>query len=298
MRLDRTVTLALSAGPFRRVISGGGRAHLPVLMYHSISTDEERTPVYFRTVTHPTVFARQMELLKREGYVGVTLSQGLEWLRSPAADGPKPVAITFDDGFRDFQEAAVPVLTRHRFKATIYLATGFVHDDRRRLMNRDCLSWREVASLHASGFEFGSHTITHPRLVELGWQEIRSELVESKAAIEEHLQSRVTAFAYPYAFPQERTDFVRRFNDMLREAGYQTCVTTKIGRAGTGDDWLRLPRLPVNSCDDDNLLRAKLEGHYDWLATAQSLIRKAKRFSARMIGGGAPGAVTPSQPSR
>lgn len=279
MRLDRTVTLALSKIPPSWRVPGSHRARLPILMYHSISEEPESTPAYYQTVTNPSRFAAQMQVLKDAGYVGVTMAEGLRWLQTAPGDGPRPVAITFDDGFRDFFLSAVPALRRHGFRATMYLATGFVQDRRQQFMNRDCLTWDEVTGLYSEGFEFGSHTVTHRRLVDLQWQEIRSELVESKMAIERHLKTDVTAFAYPYAFPQERTGFVRRFAAMLTETGYRSCVTTKIGRARPGDDRLSLRRLPVNSCDDDRLLLAKLEGAYDWLAIAQAAVRKAKQFA-------------------
>lgn len=292
MRLDRTVTLALAKVPQRWLHAGGRGARLPILMYHSISEEPESTAAYYQTVTHPARFAGQMQALQDAGYLGVTLTEGLRWLRGERSHGPQPVAITFDDGFRDFYEAAAPVLREQGFRATMYLATGFVDDRRRKFKNHDCLTWGEVAELHSDGFEFGSHTVTHPRLVDLGWDEICSQLTESKMAIEGRLKSPVTAFAYPYAFPQERTEFVRRFSDMLKETGYQSSVTTKIGRVKPGDDWLSLRRLPVNSCDDDRLLKAKLEGAYDWLAAAQSLVRQSKQFSGIAAGRRASGPIS------
>jgi hypothetical protein len=55
-------------------------------------------------------------------------------------------------------------------------------------------------------------------------------------------------------------------------------VTTELGRVKIGDDPYRLKRLPVNSLDDEALLRAKLEGGYDWLGWPQYLIKKVKKW--------------------
>ena len=247
-------------------------------MYHSVSTERERTAPYYWTVTEPAIFAAHMEFLAKNGCSGVTLSEGLKLLQSSASvnGGARPVAITFDDGLSDFCSTAVPILRRHGFRATMYLPTGFIADKRRRFNNRECLTWGEIADLHATGFEFGSHTVSHPTLVNLDWPEIRAELRESKAAIEARLQSPVTAFAYPYAFPQHRTSFVERFTDLLMQTGYLTCVTTMIGRVRARDGLLSLKRLPINSGDDEKLFCAKLDGRYDWLATAQTIFKRLK----------------------
>jgi peptidoglycan/xylan/chitin deacetylase (PgdA/CDA1 family) len=248
-------------------------------MYHSISPTHEDVSPYYRTATHPAVFAEQMRLLANEGYTGVTLSQGLAALRSPDCypDARHRVAITFDDGYQDFLIAAVPILERHGFRATMYLPTGFIGHERRQFKGRDCLTWDEALKLHDRGFEIGSHTVTHPRLVDLPDDEIRTELVLSKRTIEEHLNAEVTSFAYPYAFPQQKRRFAARFANLLTAAGYQSAVTTVIGRVTVQDDALCLKRLPVNSSDDSELLRAKLKGFYTWMAGPQLAAKQLRR---------------------
>ena len=253
---------------------------LPVLMYHSISDDPERdVSAYYQTTTRPDVFAGQMARLKAEGFRGVNLSTGLAWLNSSGPDSEaRLAAITFDDGFRNFFTAAFPALQREGFAATVYLPTAFIggQETRRSFKGRECLTWNEVRQLSLAGMEFGSHTVNHPVLVDLSWDQVEIELSDSKTEIEQQLGGPVTGFAYPYAFPQGRKDFARRFCDLVAAAGYRNCVTTQIGRVKPGDDPYRLKRLPVNSLDDAALLRAKLEGAYDWLAKSQTTVKRIK----------------------
>src|SRR5262245_17341064 len=122
MRLDRAVTL-LAFRALGSFVSRWATVRLPVLMYHSVSPSGEHAQPYYQTSTHPQTFAEQMQVLEAAGYTGVTLSEGLQQIRFPSLyrESRHPVALTFDDGYRDFLTAAVPVLKRHSFKATMYL---------------------------------------------------------------------------------------------------------------------------------------------------------------------------------
>ncbi len=275
MRFDRALTLL----PFRKTGAPAGE-QLPVLMYHSVSEDPESgVGPYYRVATSPQRFAEQMQWLGELGYRGVALEDALD---RPAAkgggNGERLAAITFDDGFRDFHTAAWPVLQRHRFTATMYLPTAFVSAQRKSFRDRECLTWDEVRKLNQEGARFGSHTVNHPKLYELSWPAIETELTRSRAEIEQELGQRISSFAYPFAFPQEDRDFVERFEDALRKAGYDSCATTVIGRARPVTDTFLMKRLPINSCDDRALFAAKLAGGYDWMGGPQAMVRRVKSW--------------------
>ena len=277
MRLDRLITLGIVHPLLKLRLSTQPR--LPILMYHSISADPESgRSAYYKVCTAPARFAEQMSWLAGNGYEGVTLGAGLARLNATqSGSGPKPVAITFDDGFRDFYTDAFPILQQHGFHATMYLPTASIGEEPRLFQSRDCMSWNEVAELNSAGIEFGSHTVTHPKLVECGWPQIEDELRVSKSTIEKRIGSEVKAFAYPYAFPQARKDFVLRFQETLARTGYESCVTTEVGREKAGGNALALKRLPINDADDAPLLRAKIEGAYDWLSIPQAGAKAARQ---------------------
>lgn len=272
-RLDRLLTLHF----FQPGGGGGAKAGLPILMYHSISDDPENdVSPYYRTATSPELFAAHLACLRAEGYEVLGLQAGLEKFRRGNSPAAKLAVITFDDGYRDFYTAALPVLRQHHFGATVFLPTAFIGQERRSFKGRECMTWDEVREAQLVGVEFGSHTINHPKLYELDLPRLRAELQESKTTMEKELGRPVRSFAYPFAFPSADRAFVKVFVATLKETGYACNVTTKIGLAGKNDDPFTLKRLPINSADDEALFRAKLAGAYNWLAWPQETFKTIK----------------------
>jgi len=241
---------------------------------------------YFRTVTSPRSFAAQMKSLKDRCLRGITLGEALRHLRHPAAS-PEALAdkvvITFDDGFQDFLSEAFPVLDRSGFTATVFLASDFLGKDF--VNGRPCLTAAQVRGLASHGIEFGSHSASHRRLVELDTDDLRTELRGSRQVIEDVLCGQVDLFSYPYRFPEENASFTSQLRDLLQQSGYSSGVTTAIGTASPADDCLFLPRLPVNDCDDERLLLAKVDGQYDWMRTGQLLRKRYRALTSRWRNG-------------
>ncbi|MGB7769554.1 MAG: polysaccharide deacetylase family protein [Verrucomicrobiia bacterium] len=283
MRLDR----ALSLYAFRPLVGMNAvsrKRALPILMYHSISDDvEPECSPYYKTATSPARFAQHLRWLNDEGFRSVDLEEGVRLAQQGGLEREKRVLITFDDGFRDFYDSALPVLKSHNHTATVFLPTAFIGPGRQSFKGRECLTWKEVRELRIQGIQFGSHTARHPVLYGNSWVEIQNELSSSKKKLEQELGGTVTSFAYPYAFPQQDRRFTVAFKKLLQEQGYRHCVTTMIGRVRAGDDLFSLKRLPVNNCDDKPLLLAKLNGAYDWLAYPQSWFKSVRHRLGRAL---------------
>ena len=280
IRIDRWLAVRLAA-PWER-LKPENDSLLPVLMYHSISTDAEQgVGPYYRIVTSPARFRAQIEILRQGNYrTCSTIESGLT-ITGSTPQAARPVLITFDDGYADFYRNAYPAVSEQGFTATMYLPTAYIGDQRRSFNGRECMTWSEVRELSACGVEFGSHTVTHPKLHQLPRASILDELSRSKQEIEDQTGTLVNSFAYPYAFPQADAEFVQRFRDMVAATGYRTCVTTAIGRASRRLDLLSIKRLPINEDDDAALFLAKLDGGYDWMAGLQRTLKIAKRLTDR-----------------
>jgi peptidoglycan/xylan/chitin deacetylase (PgdA/CDA1 family) len=273
-RLDRIASLYLF-GPRRR--SGGA---IPILMYHSVSEEEEtdRHP-YYRVQTTPEMFTQQMVHLRRGGHKVVDLNSAARLLAEGDRAATNLVAITFDDGCQDFSTTAFPLLQRFGFTATVFLPTAFIGSSSLTFRGRNCMTWMDVRELYRHGISFGSHSVTHRELVALPKADVMRELLESKITIEQEIGAPVDSFAYPYAFPQEDRKFCDFLREGLQECGYTQAVCTKIGTATKDSDRFSLPRIPVNSDDDPAFFQSKLDGGYDWLRRVQAGVRRLKSYS-------------------
>lgn len=115
------------------------------------------------------------------------------------------------------------------------------------------LTWAQIMEMRASGLvSFGSHTLTHPILSRVTSKQAKSEITGSKRILEEKLGYPVTLFAYPNG---REHDFTQETVEILKEAGYETAVTTigisnnrhsdlfRLGRHGLMDDPLCISAL-------------------------------------------------------
>ncbi|MEO1766694.1 polysaccharide deacetylase family protein [Thiobacter aerophilum] len=237
--------------PISRWLHARQVTHPPViLMYHAV-TAGRGTPSWPWAVSLAR-FRAQLDFLQDAGYDTPTVS---ELLREAPQASPRIAVITFDDGYVD-NLAAWEELNRRGMKATWYVTTGYLNQahpwqtdarPRSRL-----LSPAELRAMAESGMEIGSHTITHPRLPELGDEDLRRELMDSKSRLEDLLGRQVPSFAYPYGKWDERCEAA------VKAAGYASACHTRTGWALRDGNPYRLRRLTVFNKDSTSVLARKL----------------------------------------
>lgn len=182
------------------------RAVVPILCYHSIGVGREGPTARFTVRTEQ--FSDQMEWLVQNGYTGLTVPEYAEHIRQRRPLPPKPVVITFDDGYRDFATAAYPILNRLRLPVTLYVPTALVGCGANAGPEPgwpEMLNWPDVADLSRDGVVIGSHAHTHRELDVMRMRDVRRELRLSKLMLEDHIQAHVATFAYPYGYNSART---------------------------------------------------------------------------------------------
>lgn len=250
---------------------------LPVLLYHHVGPQQPGT---HRSLTvSPAKFERQIRWLARRGFRGICPADWQQW-RSTGAGLPKrPVLITFDDGYADLAQHALPVLRRYGFGAAVFVVTGQLGgtnawDEARGSGTHRLMSAEEIREWAAQGIEFGAHTRTHADLTTLSAPEIEQEVAGSRHDLEQVLGRRVTSFAYPYGFFTDGVvDCVREAFDLAlgirpRERGINHLLT----------DPHRLQRTMVQPDDTVLDLACRVTLGFSPMATLRARVRLRTRL--------------------
>ncbi len=239
-----------------------------ILMYHSIAEAEGPTSI------SPDVFAAQMAAIEEASVPVVTMDDLLEARNGGRALPGYSIIITFDDGFRDFLQAAYPVLEKHGVSAMVYLPTDAIgrceswagaYEPPRQLM-----SWHEIQWLSQQGIHFGSHTVSHANLTSLSPEALEAELSLSRAEIEDRLSRRIVHFAPPYgmAGKEVRAAISRH---------YESSVGTRLGSVRAKADLFDLPRLEMFYYTDIARWRSHLQGRGQAYLHARRMLRRVRQ---------------------
>lgn len=203
-----------------------------ILTYHSI--DDSGSPIS----VPPGVFRDQMRWLAASPVQVVPLAQLIDL--DPEADA---LALTFDDGFVNFAEAAWPPMREYALPVTLFVPTARVGIDNAwgdrphpGIPTLPLLGWDRLGRLAEEGLALGSHTNTHCDLRTLGDDELEQELGTAAEQIRSYTGIAPPSFCYPYGAHDDRT---------VRAVGkHHSCACTTEMRALTvGEPPLRLPRL-------------------------------------------------------
>jgi peptidoglycan/xylan/chitin deacetylase (PgdA/CDA1 family) len=215
---------------------------LPILTYHNIANAPREVRRWRSLYVSQGAFARQMWLLKRFGYTGLSMSAAMPYLQGERTG--RIAVITLDDGYADNLDSALPVLQRYGFTATCYVVSGSVGrynqwDAERLGVRKPLMSVEQLRCWQRGGMEVGAHTRSHPRLTQCDETQLHDEIHGSKATLEDHVDAPVTQFCYPFGDADDRVAGV------VREAGFLAATTTRRGRATAGMDLWQLPRVQI-----------------------------------------------------
>lgn len=236
-----------------------------VLTYHSISNGSP--PLCIDAAR----FANQLDFLLEAGWAPIALSACVAEIEKGdgAATSALPrFAVTFDDGYRDFAEQALPVLEARGVPATLF---SVATDERARLAGgiegAALLAREELRELAQEGVEIAGHGIDHVDLTRLGDADIEREVRDGRARLSDWIGRDVEHFAYPFGAWNAR---VR--SAVARE--YRAAFTTQLGAVPTSADAHAIPRVDAFYLDDAGL-RGAISAHKgeSWLRARRWLRR-------------------------
>jgi peptidoglycan/xylan/chitin deacetylase (PgdA/CDA1 family) len=252
--LKAAATRTRSAVWFLRTQGRPEGVGLRILFYHRVSDDHDELAV------SPRNFRRQMDYLASQSYQVVDVLGAVELL-DRGAESAKTLGLSFDDGYLDVAEQALPILQERGFHATVFVATavagGWAKFDWYR-RQPSVLGWDEIIELDGEGtLRFEAHSLTHPNLLALRNEAAREEIVGSKAALEARLGRPSEVFAYPSGL------FGLRERDLVEAAGFRAAVTCEPGLNTRGTDRFSLRRCQVDARDSLLDFLAKVGGGHD-----------------------------------
>jgi len=268
LRKGRIIKLLISMGCFAgdaiwrlllRMIGKKPDASCVVLYYHDVP-DAQRQ-----------MFARQMDMV-----LSLTVPLSTDDLPELIA-GEHYSAITFDDGFENSLDNAVPELTNRNIPATFFVTVGFLKrkaewwptsSPQREQKIASCDRWQQ---LPANLIKIGSHTVTHPHLAMVSEQEARVELYNSRVALMQMLKRNIVAFSFPYG------EFTSNLVEWCYDAGYEQVFTTLPGNRFRSAHEFLIGRTAAEPDDWPIEFRLKLMGAYRWLPFAISCKRKLSK---------------------
>ena len=185
------------------------KKNLLILAYHRVNVLNDGLSV------RPNEFEKQIFFLKESGFRTLLLKDYIHITHTNGSlDKGRYVVITFDDGWEDNYTYGFPILKKYGYRATIFLTVSKIGKD------KDYLTWDQVKEMMDFGFEFGSHTLTHPHLTKIPLEKARLEIIESKNILEKRLKQKIETFCYPYG------DYDKTIVELVKDAGYRGAVVT------------------------------------------------------------------------
>lgn len=231
-----------------------------VLAYHKVTRFE-----FGGTWVPPGRFIAQLDHLLDRDCSFISENKFLEILSGRRVCAAREVLLTFDDGYQELMEKALPALEKREIPAHIFVVTDFIGRENSwelDLPGRRCrhLSVGEIRDLAGRGFSFGSHTRTHRDLTRLDPEATLDELVRSKEKLEEILGRPVRSLSYPFG------RFDERISREAAAAGYEAAFSMYPPGSNSRLDPLALRREGVYIIDTLGSLRRKVDrGPLFWI---------------------------------
>ncbi len=217
--------------------------HIPILMYHYVEHVKDKKDILRQKLnTNPETLDLELKTMKEAGYSFLTMAEVNDAINNKKPLPPKPIVLTFDDGYKDFYTDAFPILQKYQVKATAYIITGFIGKP-------NYMSLPQLTEVKKSGLiEIGAHTVHHVDLKQATLKQAEEEIKGSKIALEQLFGDTVTTFAYPSG----------RFNEqaiqVVKNAGFLTAVSTLPGTEAASVNKLVLYRLRAGNRTGKQLL--------------------------------------------
>jgi peptidoglycan/xylan/chitin deacetylase (PgdA/CDA1 family) len=238
--------------------------NIPIINYHKLEVESD----IGLTTRHPNRFERDLQLLSSQGYKPITFVDLAN--NYPVTD--KTIIITFDDGYESVYTRAFPLMNKYQFKGVVFMPVDYIDkyndwDVQFGGKRYRHLSLDNLHQMHKSGFEIGSHCLSHRLLLFMNPKRQFNELSVSRNRLEDLIGTEVFSVSYPFG----------RFNGKILQkaskAGYRFGVgLTSFRKVQKSLAIYALRRFNIYHQDSDKVFLQKIAASYnsgigirDWL---------------------------------
>ena len=198
-----------------------------VLAYHGVVSDEEKATKYKDNIYTISVsqFEGHMKYLSDNGYTTYFMDEIEQYMDGKLDVPEKAVAITFDDGLKNFNTVVKPILEKYNLKATCFvIGKHLLTDGPNTLKLDDIVNTENVQYFsHSHNLHYGSGKGINRKIIqELSYDELMADF--NKDLIDD------TYFAFPYG---RRADGIDK---VLEDAGVSLAFDFNMFRHVKPDD--------------------------------------------------------------
>ena len=211
-----------------------------IWMLHRVVEQRSEKPEQRELEVTPEWLEQKILDYRKKGYTFVSIND-VSLFQVSGFKFHRFVCVTFDDGYRDNYTLAYPLLKRLNVPFTVYVTTGII-DNRLPMWwypgERLGLSTDELKALDADPLcTIGAHTVSHPKLDTLTYEEQYKEIADSKQKLEQLFGHPVQHFSFPHGAYNEETLAI------CRELGFKTNVMAWGGPVRLGNNRFLMPRM-------------------------------------------------------
>lgn len=213
---------------------------VPILMYHRIAEVKGD-----RNALPSKKFEEQLQYLSQNGYSTINMNQLYEHYANGLKLPPKPVCLTFDDGYADNLYTAMPLLQKYNMIGNVFAISDWIGKENKwenfgkaptvTMTEEELLKWQ------AAGNYIGSHTVSHPNLNQCDKSQLIKELSQSKRILDLITNTNISSICYPYG----------NFNNLVIKTAQKSGYKIGLAIFNQAPIWnfniLALPRIPIPS---------------------------------------------------
>ena len=212
-----------------------------ILMLHRVV--EQRGEDNNRELEITPEFLKQtIEAYRQQGHRFVSIDEACDIISKGHTNHPF-VCLTFDDGYQDNYDIAHPILKQYEIPLAIYVTTGFID-------NRIPMWWytNEKLGIGTESLKtldsdplctIGAHTVSHPKLDTLSFDEQKKEIEQSRLELETLLGHSIKHFSYPHGAYNDETV------DIVKDNGFRSALCAWGGAVRQDVAPLLLPRIEL-----------------------------------------------------